>query len=173
MSLAWRRRVVLALATGFGAGYVPKAPGTAGSLVGVGIGVAIAPLDAPVAIAITVAVCAAGFPICAAAERMLRESDPSIVVWDEIAGMLLAGLALPAGWLWWLAAFGLFRAFDVVKPWPIGWMDRRLTGGTGIMADDLAAGALAWVAIQAVGFLVGGEGLPPGLPDPSGPSGSG
>ena len=154
------RRLAVLLATGLGAGRVPAAPGTAGSLVGLGIGAALAaaPLDPGAVAAITAAVCLAGFPICASAARSLGQPDPPAVVWDEIAGMLVAVLALPAGWHWWLVAFALFRAFDVLKPWPIGWLDRRVRGGAGIMLDDLVAGVFAWFAVQALARIVGGEG---------------
>ena len=154
------RRFVLVLGTGFGAGYVPGAPGTAGSLVGLGIalGLAASPLGAAAIAGITAAVCIAGVPICAGAARSLGHPDPPAVVWDEIAGMLVALLALPPIWYWWGAAFVLFRAFDMLKPWPIGWLDRRVRGGAGIMLDDLVAGAFAWVAVQALARLSGGGG---------------
>ena len=152
------RRLVLVLGTGFGAGYTPGAPGTAGSLVGlaIGLGLAVSPLDATAIATVTAVVCIAGFPICASAARCLGDPDPPAVVWDEIAGMLVALLALPPGWYWWVAAFGLFRAFDMLKPWPIGWLDRRVRGGTGIMLDDLVAGAFAWTAVQALARIAEG-----------------
>ena len=154
------RRLVLVLGTGFGAGYTPRAPGTAGSLVGLGIGLGLAasPLDGAAIAAVTAAVCIAGVPICTGAARSLRDPDPPAVVWDEIAGMLVALLALPSGWYWWAVAFVLFRAFDTLKPWPIGWLDRRVRGGAGIMLDDLVAGAFAWAAVQALARLAGGGG---------------
>ena len=152
------RRVVLVLGTGFGAGYTPGAPGTAGSLVGlaIGLGLAASPLDTAAIAAVTAAVCIAGVPICAGAARSLGDPDPPAVVWDEIAGMLVALLALPSGWHWWATAFVFFRAFDMFKPWPIGWLDRRVRGGTGIMLDDVVAGVFAWVAVQALARLAGG-----------------
>ena len=156
----WPERLVLVLGTGFGAGYAPRAPGTAGSVVGLGAGLALAasPLDPLAVAAVTAAVCVAGVPICAGSARRLGAPDPPAVVWDEIAGMLVALLALPRGWHWWIVAFVLFRAFDVLKPWPIGWLDRRVRGGAGIMVDDLVAGAFAWAAVQALSRMVGGGG---------------
>ncbi len=160
MSRGWPQRLVLALGTGFGAGCTPRAPGTAGSVVGLGagLGLAASPLDLPAIAAITGAVCIAGVPICAASARWLGAPDPPAVVWDEIAGMLIAVLALPRGWYWWLVAFALFRAFDVLKPWPIGWLDRRVRGGAGIMVDDIIAGAFAWVTVQALARIADGGG---------------
>ena len=155
---AWPRHLVLVLGTGFGAGRVPRAPGTAGSVVGLGLGLglAAAALDTAAVAAITAAICVAGVPICAGAARALGDPDPPAVVWDEIAGMLVALLAIPPGWYWWVAAFVLFRAFDVLKPWPIGWLERRVRGGAGIMLDDLVAGAFAGAAVQALARLAGG-----------------
>ena len=160
MSREWPQRIVLVLGTGFGAGYVPRAPGTAGSIVGLGAGLALAasPLGLPAVAAITAVACIAGVPICAASARSLGAPDPPAVVWDEIAGMMVALLALPRGWYWWLVAFALFRAFDVLKPWPIGWLDRRMRGGAGIMVDDLVAGAFAWLVVQALSRIAGGGG---------------
>lgn len=157
MSREWPQRLVLVLGTGFGAGYAPRAPGTAGSVVGLGAGLALAasPLDLTAVAAVTGAVCIAGVPICAASARRLGAPDPPAVVWDEIAGMMVALLALPRGWYWWLVAFALFRAFDVLKPWPIGWLDRRVRGGVGIMVDDLVAGAFAWAVVQALSRILG------------------
>ena len=160
MNSEWPRRFVLLLATGFGAGRTPMAPGTAGSLVGVGLALALAAasLEGSTVAVVTAVVCIIGFPICSSAARSLGESDPSAVVWDEIAGTMVALAAVPAGWYWWAAAFVLFRAFDVLKPWPIGWIDRRVRGGAGIMLDDLVAGALAWAVVQALARLMGAEG---------------
>ena len=151
-------RLVLLLATGFGAGRVPMAPGTAGSLVGLGLALALAsaPIGLPAIAVVTAIVCIAGFPICESAARSLGESDPSAVVWDEIAGMMVALIAVPPGWHWWAVAFVLFRVFDVLKPWPIGWLDQRVRGGAGIMLDDLVAGAFAWAGVQALARLAGG-----------------
>lgn len=152
------RRLALFLATGFGAGYAPRAPGTAGSLVGLAIGALVAPLGLAVSLAVAAAVCLAGFPLCRSASATLGEADPGAVVWDEIAGMLVAVLAIPSGWHWWVLAFALFRAFDVLKPWPVGWLERRAGGGAGIMLDDLAAGALAWAAVQGLALLASASG---------------
>ena len=157
MSREWIRRITVLLATGGGAGRAPRAPGTAGSLVGLGAALALAALslDLATVVAVTAGVCLAGFPICAGAARSLGDADPPSIVWDEIAGMMLALVAVPDGWYWWIAAFALFRALDVLKPWPIGWIDRRIDGGAGIMLDDLVAGAGAWIGVQALARLTG------------------
>lgn len=144
------------LAFGFGAGLAPGAPGTWGTLVAVPIWLAIAELDLPLRFAAVVLVCLAGFWLCGESARRLGEHDHPGIVWDEIAGFLLAMLAAPAGWAWLVAGFCLFRLFDIWKPWPIRDLDRGLGGGLGIMMDDLVAGLFAAAVMLAAGHWLGG-----------------
>ncbi len=137
------------LALGFGAGLVPKAPGTAGSLVGVGLGLLLlAQSRLLLAVGACVAVSAGLWATRAATGQPWRAAkgrhdDPGWVVIDEVAGQMIAMLALPRpGWAGALAAFALFRVFDIAKPGPIGWADRQ-GGAAGIMADDVLAGVAA------------------------------
>jgi phosphatidylglycerophosphatase A len=92
---------------------------------------------------------------CEKTAQELRSPDPAVIVWDEVVGFLFGMTAAPPGWTWIVIGFVLFRVFDIVKPWPIREMDRRIGGGLGIMLDDLAAGAATWIALQAISrFLV-------------------
>ncbi len=138
------------LAFGFGAGLAPWAPGTFGTVVAIPIWLGLSGLALPLRVAAVALVCLAGFWLCGESARRLGEHDHPGIVWDEIAGFLLAMLAAPAGWIWIAAGFCLFRLFDIWKPWPIRDLDRGLSGGTGIMLDDLVAGiftaAVIWVA---------------------------
>ena len=84
-----------------------------------------------------------GIWVCGRAAARLQIKDPGCIVWDEIIGMLIACCFVPLEPIWLLLAFGLFRLFDILKPWPIGWLDRNLEGGLGIMLDDVAAGLVA------------------------------
>jgi phosphatidylglycerophosphatase A len=77
------------------------------------------------------------------------------IVWDEIAGLLVALCGAPAGWAWAIAGFGLFRLFDIWKPWPIHWVDRQVGGGLGIVVDDLLAGAYAAMVLQGAAWWLG------------------
>ena len=77
-----------------------------------------------------------------------RIEDPSLVVWDEFVGMWLALWLLPREWPWVLAAFVVFRLFDIWKPWPVRWADRSLKGGFGTMVDDALAGLMAFGVLQ-------------------------
>ncbi len=144
------RHPAVFLALGFGSGLVPAAPGTAGTLVGVGLFAACADAWPDAMTAVTFAIALIGIPLCDVAARRLGVHDDPAIVWDEIAGYFVAMAGLPLEPLWLLLAFALFRAFDVAKPWPIRWADRRLHGGLGIMVDDLLAGAATCGILQAL-----------------------
>ena len=139
------------LAFGFGSGLAPVAPGTFGTLAAVPFYLLMAQLPLAGYLAVLALVILAGIPICGRTSRDLGVHDHGGIVWDEFAGFLLTMTAAPLAWQWLVAGFLLFRLFDILKPWPIGWLDRRVGGGLGIMLDDLLAGAFAWLALQ---FLV-------------------
>jgi phosphatidylglycerophosphatase A len=143
------------LAFGFGSGLSPFAPGTAGTLVAVLLELMIRPLGFPIRLGVTCAVIGAGFWICGESARRLRQHDHPGIVWDEFAGYLLTMLAAPAGWVWVIAGFTLFRVFDILKPWPIRELDHRIGGGAGIMLDDLAAGVAAGALLLVAGAVFG------------------
>ena len=141
-------RTGVSLATCGWVGYVPLAPGTAGSLVGLACFGAVRLLaGAWTELALVAAVVGCGVWAATAAERHFGRSDPGNVVIDEVAGMLLTLLWLPVTWQGAVAGFCLFRLFDIVKPFPARQVE-RLSGGWGIMADDIAAAAYAHVALR-------------------------
>ncbi|MCW9078836.1 MAG: phosphatidylglycerophosphatase A [Gammaproteobacteria bacterium] len=140
------------LAFGMGAGCSPKAPGTMGTLLAVAIYLPLSRLSLPVYAAVLLVVILVGIWLCDKAARELGVHDHPGIVWDEIAGYLLTMLAAPAGWLWVVVGFALFRLFDIWKPWPIGWLDRRVGGGLGIMLDDLVAGLFAAACLQGLAY---------------------
>ena len=113
------------------------------------------PLPLPVRAALVAVLALAGIRVCGESARRLGTPDHPAVVWDEIVGFLAVTLVLPAEPLWWAAAFALFRLFDIAKPWPVGYLDRRVGGGLGIMLDDLAAAGLAAICV-VVGRLAFG-----------------
>jgi phosphatidylglycerophosphatase A len=142
-SLDLRDPRVLA-ATWFGVGLVPLAPGTAGSATALPFAWLLLQAGGPPALLAAAAlVLALGLAACGAVVRATGDGDPGPVVIDEVAGQWLA--LLPASLSPWsfLAGFLLFRALDIVKPWPAGAIDRRLGGAPGIMLDDVVAGAYA------------------------------
>lgn len=132
------------LATWFGSGYLPKAPGTWGSLAALPFAWLILDRFGALALAIaSVVVLALGI---VAAERFMSlvdDDDPGAVVIDEVAGQWLALIVVPLDPVWFFFGFCAFRLFDVLKPWPVGALDRGCKGGLGVMIDDIAAGLYA------------------------------
>ena len=145
---------------GLGSGLSPLAPGTAGSLAAVviyGLLTLIIPTDNPaVQQGLLLALIVVGFPLGVWATGLLStaaDHDPGRAVWDEFVGMWIACLLLPPIWYWLLAAFILFRLFDIVKPWPARRLE-NLPGGWGIMADDAAAGLYAAALLNGVRVVI-------------------
>jgi len=143
------------VAFGFGAGLAPRAPGTAGSVVGIVIAWWLIPLPFPARAAIVLVAVAAGIWVCGESARRLNAHDHPGIVLDEIVAVLAAALvmaerSLPALFL----LFVLFRIFDIAKPWPIRDVDHRLGGGLGIMLDDLIAALFAAIGLAAIRVLL-------------------
>lgn len=131
------------LSLGFGAGLAPYAPGTFGTLVGVALYWALVPLPLPAYLGMVLFAIALGIRLCGRTAQVLGVKDHPGIVWDEVVGFWVTMAGVPVGWVSCLAGFVLFRFFDIVKPWPIRVLDRRIGGGLGIMLDDLAAGVFA------------------------------
>ena len=137
-------------AFGFGAGLSPKAPGTVGSLVGLPLYFLIDHLAPATYWAIVALGLILGVWVCGRTGRALGVHDHGGIVWDEIVAMLMVlPFAVPTLWGYALA-FGLFRLFDIWKPFPIGWLDARVKGGLGVMLDDVLAAAYAIVCLLGV-----------------------
>lgn len=148
LSAALLRDPACALALGFGAGLAPRAPGTCGALLGLPLAAALTLLPVPAAAGVLAVLGALGVWCCGRAGQRLGVSDHPAIVWDEVIGMALSLLAVPLAWPQYLLGFALFRLFDIVKPWPVGALDRTVGGGLGVMLDDLAAGVLAGATLQ-------------------------
>jgi phosphatidylglycerophosphatase A len=145
-----RSKLIKGLATGGYLGFLPVSPGTFGSVPGVFLFYFLSktPLSMPcilVAALIFFAVWISG-----QAEKLLGAKDPGCIVIDEIAGMAVTFLgvsfSVPAA----IIGFILFRFFDILKPFPVGYMEKRFTGGLGVVMDDVAAGAMSNVALQVI-----------------------
>ncbi len=143
------------LACGFGSGAMPVAPGTFGTLAALPIYWLFAGLETWLYLVTVAGLFVAGVWICERVSRDLGVHDHPGIVWDEVVGYLVTMTVAPAGWLWWGVGFALFRLFDILKPWPIGPVDRRVHGGLGIMLDDLLAGVFAWVGLQLLALAFG------------------
>jgi phosphatidylglycerophosphatase A len=149
------------IAFGFGAGLAPKAPGTAGTVVGLLFFALLCWLPWQAYAVATLLLFVFGCWVCGESARLLGVHDYGGIVFDEIVGFLIAALPLmlwpPAsafGWLGGLvAAFALFRLFDVWKPWPIRLLDRHVHGGFGIMVDDALAGLFSMAALAGLRHL--------------------
>jgi phosphatidylglycerophosphatase A len=141
-------------ALGFGTGYVPRLPGTAGTLVGVLFYLFMQPLHVTVYLLVTSVLFLAGIWLCGKTSRDLGVHDHSAIVWDEMVGYLVTMIMAPAGWLWMVTGFILFRLFDIWKPWPIAWADRHAKGGLGVMLDDLIAGIYALAILQIIAYML-------------------
>lgn len=141
------------VALGFGAGLAPFAPGTFGSVVGLALALALAPLGPGWNLLACLVAVVAGIWVCGESARRLGVHDHPAIVWDEVAGMMITMLAAPRGAWWALLAFGLFRLFDIAKPWPIREIDHGMRGGAGIMLDDVMAGTLAAAGLLIVRYL--------------------
>ena len=151
------------IATGFGSGLSPIAPGTAGSLLALLPWLALRELPWPLYAVVLVLAFALGVWACNWIVEALRSADPGVAVWDEFVGQWMALtplLGMPQPWslrhcLWIFAGFILFRLFDIWKPWPVSWADRRVGGGLGVMLDDVIAGAYAAIALLLLTRLFG------------------
>ncbi len=142
------------LAFGLGIGLSPVAPGTAGSLLGMALAwVSLAlPFELRLMVAITLIL--SGIWLCGESARRIGVHDHPGIVWDEIAAIYLLLLVAPPSEMAWALGFGLFRFFDIWKPWPIRDLDHRLKGGLGIMLDDLVAALYAALLLVFSGWLM-------------------
>ena len=154
MNFALWKYPIHALAAGLGTGLSPMAPGTAGSLLGVGAVWLLAPLGALWYAAVTLVLWLAGVFICGVPARDYGAIDPSFIVYDEIVGFLVAMYLLPTTWRWLLAGFIIYRLFDIWKPFPIGLVEEKLGIGSGIMADDVVAGLYTLGILQLTRFTI-------------------
>ena len=144
--------LALAWATFFGAGYVPVAPGTAGTVAAIPLWWTLSHLPWPIYLLTTAAIASTGIAAAQRAGRYYGVADSGHIVIDEVAGYLVTMLFLPRGWLAALAGFVFFRLFDVLKPPPARFFDRdpRWKNGAGVVLDDVAAGVWAWAATWLV-----------------------
>ena len=139
-------------ATFFGIGHRRPGPGSWASAATALLWAALAhflplPARAPTAVALAIVVTLIGIPAATQVARASGKKDPSFVVIDEVAGQLIALIAVPLAWKTFLAGFILFRVFDILKPPPVRQLE-RLPKGTGIVLDDVAAGIYALVVMQ-------------------------
>jgi phosphatidylglycerophosphatase A len=140
------------LASGFGLGYSPIVPGTAGSLLGIPLFWLISSFSWPVYLLTTAAFACLAMVISDHAERAFNEKDSPRIVIDEIAGMLVTYFLISPTITHILLGFLLFRFLDIVKPFPVNWCEKRFAGGIGVVMDDLAAGVYANMVLLILAY---------------------
>lgn len=141
------------LAFGAGAGLSGWAPGTMGTLIAVPLALLLSILPVMAYWVVVAVLFFVGIAVCGRAAAELGQEDPPAVVFDEIVGFLVAMAAAPAGWIWVITGFLVFRLFDIYKPWPVSLV-KNMRGGFGIMIDDLIAGAMTFIVIQTLWMMV-------------------
>ena len=159
MNRFWRQepnylnKLAILIATGFGSGYSPIASGTAGSLVGLLIYLGLKDLSSLHYFIILVALFIIGCYTSGVAEKAFKEKDSGRIVIDEIHGMLLTLWTLPQNLSYVIMGFFLFRLFDIWKPFPARYLERKIPGGFGVMLDDTVAALYANGILQGIRLL--------------------
>ena len=128
------------LATGCFIGNIPFAPGTFGTILGLPLCFLLSKTELPVAVLLSAIFIIFAVLISHDAEKILKKNDPGCIIIDEIAGFMVAVFGLPFNAVYVLAGFVIFRLLDILKPFPIRLIERKLSGGTAIVMDDVAAG---------------------------------
>ncbi|MGK0249334.1 MAG: phosphatidylglycerophosphatase A [Oleispira sp.] len=148
------RNPIHLLAFGLGSGCAPKAPGTFGTLAAIPFWWLFLQ-DVPLIpyLCVLIAGFAFGVYLCEQTSKDLGVQDHGGIVWDEWIGLWITYIALPAGIEWIIIGFALFRFFDILKPWPIKWLDEQVHGGFGIMIDDVLAGVFALICVQGLAYF--------------------
>ncbi|MFL0810827.1 MAG: phosphatidylglycerophosphatase A [Agarilytica sp.] len=136
------------LAFGLGSGLSPVIPGTMGTLAAVPFYIVMAQLPIYAYAVILLLAYFLGNYLCDFASKKLGVHDHGGIVWDEFVGFWLTMFLVPFQWQYLVVGFVLFRFFDMLKPWPISWVDKHAQGGFGIMIDDVLAGVAAWLCLQ-------------------------
>ena len=151
------------LALGLGSGMPRFMPGTWGTLAGllifIGLDAVCGPIGWITHLTFVLVTTVLGVYLCDKTARDLGVHDHGGIVWDEFVGIWLTLMFVPMTWFWLLAAFLLFRVFDILKPPPIRWIDQKVTGGWGIMLDDLIAAVFAWLSVQGLIWMTTAAGV--------------
>lgn len=150
-----KKSIVNFFATGTYTGYSPIMPGTVGTLWGVVIAYFTSSTPPLVQGLVVATVLILSVYLSSAASRNSEKKDPSYIVCDEVAGVLVAFFLIPFNTLNVIIVFLLFRFFDILKPWPVGTADRKIEGGLGIVADDAIAGVYANVITHVIIWYLG------------------
>lgn len=151
------RNLIIFLATGFYLGYLPVAPGTWGSFLGILTYLFLLPLPTFHYALGMVGIFFLAVWVSGWAETLLSQKDSCVIVIDEVVGILVTMFLLPATWLSILLGFLFFRLFDIMKPAPAGFIDRKAGGGWGIVLDDVVAGIYGNVFVHFILYILNFE----------------
>jgi phosphatidylglycerophosphatase A len=151
--MKFRERAVLFLATGFFVGTVPFAPGTFGTIIGLPVCFLISKLNIFLAVICALLFIFFAIWVAAAAGKILKKEDPAEIVIDEIAGLIVTFVGLPFTPKTAIAGFVIFRAFDILKPFPIRTFEEKVAGGPGIVLDDVMAGIYGNIILRLAIYL--------------------
>ena len=149
-----RDKAVIFLATGFGIGFIPLIPGTFGTLPGLPLCFLLAQLPLGYAICAIAIIIAGSIWIAGEAEKELGQKDPGKIVIDEIAGLTVALAGLPFEAFEVMTGFVAFRVFDAWKPYPLKYLEKRFSGGTGVVLDDIGAGIYTNILIRLLALTL-------------------
>ena len=147
-------KAVVFIATGFGLGYIPLIPGTFGTLPGLPLCFFLAQVPVAIATVFVIGLIVLAMWLAGAAEKSLGQKDPGKIVIDEIAGLTVALLGLPFDAFHVIAGFIAFRIFDAWKPYPLRAMEKRFSGGVGVVIDDVGAGIYANILLRLLALLI-------------------
>ena len=150
-----RDRAVIFLATGLLIGNVPFAPGTFGSLIGLPLAFLLSRLNLLLSASFILLFVFFAIAVASAAEKILSKKDPAKIVIDEIAGLMVTFAGLPFNLGTAIAGFIIFRAFDILKPFPIRALERKVPGGGGVVLDDVLAGIYANLILRLAFYIAG------------------
>ena len=148
-----KEKAVLFFATGFFVGNVPFAPGTFGTLLGIPLCFLLSKIDFFRAVLFSAIFVMAAIWASHRARQIIKQNDPACIVIDEISGLMITMLGLPFNAVFILLGFIVFRAFDIIKPFPIRYLEKKIPGGAGIVLDDVAAGIFSNLVLRIIFLL--------------------
>jgi phosphatidylglycerophosphatase A len=152
-NVTWLRDPGHFLSLGFGSGLAPKAPGTFGTVAAIVVYLPMTLLSTPVYCAVTILLFFLGIWLCGRTATQLGTHDHGSIVFDEFVGFLVTMAFVTCSVSSVILGFLLFRLFDILKPWPISFLDKKVHGGFGIMIDDVIAGLFAVVILEFIEYL--------------------
>jgi phosphatidylglycerophosphatase A len=141
-------------AFGFGSGLSPFAPGTFGTLAAIPLYLIMIELSWPMYAFLTLIAFVVGVRLCDVTGARLGVHDYGGIVWDEFVGFWITMFLVPFSWQAVIIGFFVFRFFDIIKPWPIGWLDKQVSGGFGVMIDDVLAGIYSMLVMQVLVYYL-------------------